>query len=863
MVIYIKKKGAILMKKFLSLFLAVVLIFGVMAPVAVFAGNGPYHVTIENANLESDEPYSALSLIDLESFEEYMIYPTLEDYPIPEDMKAQVVYDKDTNTLTLTNFVGQTHALIALCMGDDFKIALEGYNELLCIQSAANGWNSSITLAGTGELILNRAAIGIPAIDLYADGFPSTLTVEKDVKLTAIAGNEEDESSYSISVKGSTAETPVIMEAEMTAGEATLNEYTYEIIEEIRALDLDDAYYSYDIGLKKENDDALYIGCEYDTNEYLVSSLEYDEALNLYIAKAYTEDYELINPEEEGFTVIKDIPLYDEARNQYIGNPLDDQDETKKFVKIIDEESTLPLKKCVDENGIEFGYSESYDEAEGEEKTYTLYNISAHDKLEWVATKIERENNSNLDGYTPKVIKTEKRYDYLGAGTISTNGSKPISVPGIVKNVKLENGDGFIKITFSPVKDAEYYDVYSYDFKSKKWLLKQSFEAKENPSYQIEEVTADTTYFFIVIARNKAGSGSDSGKWSEITYRAPTRAVVYEMPSNGIKVKWYRHSEGVKYRLYRRAEGEKTWTKITDTTGSNYTDKTAKYGVNYQYAVRIFFSEGYSASKVAPVIRRVSKTALVSAINNRDGSIQFNWKKATGAEGYKIYRKTGKSGWTLLSVIEDPKVTSFTDKSAKKGTTYTYTARAYNSTANGAFESGITIKCLATPVIKVSNATKGVKITWNKVAGVSFYRVYRRRSGEVLWTALKDTKSLSFTDTKAAAGKTYEYTVRAIGGNSVSSWNVEGVLRLTNPALKTAKKAANGIKVTWGGVAGATSYNVYRKTAKSGWTMIGNTKAKSFVDKSAKKGVTYTYTVRACNAHYISSYSSTGIKGKY
>ena len=853
------------MKRFLSVLLATLLIFGIMAPISVFAEKGPHPTTIDKIESISDSvQYSAIVLMDVENYDMYTVYPALEELPLPDEIKENISYDKETNTLTLTDFIAQELALLTYCMGDDFKIVVEGYNEFLSIRSYANGWGGSLTIAGDGELILNRYSADSSAILIEADGDPSTLTVKKSVKLTAFEGNKAYfPKNYSIYVKGSTTPDPASLGNDMDTGEACPNEYNYDIIDKINAYDLGFAYTYYDVGLKKENDDTIYVGLEYNDNEYFVSSLEYDEALDMYIAEAYNEGNE-INPEEEGFTVIEDVPLYNEAYDHYIGNPDDSEDETKKFVKIIEKGFQSTLNICTDENGKEYGYDvlpeEDYET--GDIKyIYTLYEIAPHDKLGWVATAIERDDTT-LNGYTPKVIRTERRYDYLGIGTISTNGSKPLSAPGIVKNIKLENGNGFIKISFSPVKDAEYYDVYSYDFSSKKWLLKQSFEATEKPEYQIKPVSADKTYYFIVIARNKIGAGSDSGTWSQITYRAPTKAVAYEVPSNGIKIKWYRHPEGTKYRLYRRAEGETSWTKITDTKNSNYTDKTAKYGVKYQYAVRIYFKEGYSASKTSAYITRVAKAKLVSLANNVDGSIKFTWKKAAGADGYKIYRKTAKSGWTLLQDIKDSSATTYIDKSAKKGTTYTYTSRAYNSNSKGTFEAGISIKCLATPVVKLSNATNGVKISWNKITGVSFYRVYRRLAGEKSWTAIKDTKSLSFTDTKASAGKNYEYTVRAISGKSVSSWNVVAIVRLKTPTLKTASATEEGIKVTWGGVTGAKSYNVYRKTAKSGWTLITNTTGKSFVDTTAEKGVTYIYTVRALNGDYISSFNSTGLKIK-
>ena len=74
--------------------------------------------------------------------------------------------------------------------------------------------------------------------------------------------------------------------------------------------------------------------------------------------------------------------------------------------------------------------------------------------------------------------------------------------------------------------------------------------------------------------------------------------------------------------------------------------------------------------------------------------------------------------------------------------------------------------------------------------------------------------------------------------------------------------------VTYGKVTGATEYIVYRKNGNGNWskiaTVTGNKKT-TYLDKTAKKGVTYTYTVRAVNGKYKSLYNSKGltVKDKY
>jgi fibronectin type 3 domain-containing protein len=86
---------------------------------------------------------------------------------------------------------------------------------------------------------------------------------------------------------------------------------------------------------------------------------------------------------------------------------------------------------------------------------------------------------------------------------------------------------------------------------------------------------------------------------------------------------------------------------------------------------------------------------------------------------------------------------------------------------------------------------------------------------------------------------------------------------LTMPKT-TVKAVKTGITVTWTQSTGATSYEVYRaeynkKTKKySGYKKVVTAKstAKSYTDKTAKKGVKYKYTVKAVNGKVASAYNA-------
>ena len=116
---------------------------------------------------------------------------------------------------------------------------------------------------------------------------------------------------------------------------------------------------------------------------------------------------------------------------------------------------------------------------------------------------------------------------------------------------------------------------------------------------------------------------------------------------------------------------------------------------------------------------------------------------------------------------------------------------------------------------------------------------------------------------KAKAGTYYRYTVRAVYGDKKSSYKASSnVIRLVNPTV-TVTKASSGIKVTWNKVAGTKNYRVYRNEYVNGkwtgWSILSDVSSKTFAytDKTAKKGKTYKYTVRAFNAKNSSSYTAS------
>lgn len=187
------------------------------------------------------------------------------------------------------------------------------------------------------------------------------------------------------------------------------------------------------------------------------------------------------------------------------------------------------------------------------------------------------------------------------------------------------------------------------------------------------------------------------------------------------------------------------------------------------------------------------------------------------------------------------------------------------------FENGVCTECgkndgsvkPATPeLIRIKNTIRGPVVKWEPVANATGYKVYAKVNGK--WTlraTIDAADGATYVDTKAESGVTYTYSVKAVNGSVVSGYDKEGltITFIDDPALKSIANTQNGVKVKWGKVAGATEYNVYRRTASTDWGKIAVVKGTSYVDETAKSGKGYIYVVRASDGKTLSSYDANGI----
>lgn len=186
-----------------------------------------------------------------------------------------------------------------------------------------------------------------------------------------------------------------------------------------------------------------------------------------------------------------------------------------------------------------------------------------------------------------------------------------------------------------------------------------------------------------------------------------------------------------------------------------------------------------------------------------------------------------------------------------KKATYTATGvRKYTCKTCGAAKQVTIAKLKLTKVtVKAAQQTSAVKLTWNRSAGASGYKIYRR-TAKGRYVCIKTVKSgtTSYVDKTVKSGNRYYYCVKAYNGNVFSGYTETDILYIKAPVV-TVRKSAQGVKLSWKKSAGAKKYIVYRKTPTGKYRAVKTVTAKtlSWTDKTAKKGQTYYYIVKAVN----------------
>lgn len=245
--------------------------------------------------------------------------------------------------------------------------------------------------------------------------------------------------------------------------------------------------------------------------------------------------------------------------------------------------------------------------------------------------------------------------------------------------------------------------------------------------------------------------------------------------TNSISVSWDKNEQSDDYLIQvHRSAGWINAGTTNNKTSFDITDLAT--ASNYRIRVRAFKTVNGAtySGKFSQEIETATAPSIPSKLassNVKPDSLKLTWKKQTNANYYKVYKYNGKTSKYEFFRQVDKGVNNFlVINSLKPNTTYKFKVTAHKKSKDGELLNSArstaftTYTSPAKPEIisAKSGAKKKITVKWNKLSGVTGYRV--------MWSTTKDFSSNfksvyvtggSTTLSTAQTGKTYYVRVQA------------------------------------------------------------------------------------------------------
>lgn len=257
------------------------------------------------------------------------------------------------------------------------------------------------------------------------------------------------------------------------------------------------------------------------------------------------------------------------------------------------------------------------------------------------------------------------------------------------------------------------------------------------------------------------------------------------------------------------------------------------------------------SSTPSPTPSQEPTVATLTALKLDREKLTLQIGKQTSLTATPTYSAEGATPWMVYWKSDHPEVASVNDCGeiiAKK------TGKAVITVYNGTVRATCTVVVPPDkPKVTASVSGKKLKLSWKKVSGASGYAIYRLNGGS--YKRIKTVKASTRQVTLALADGKQAYSYRVCAYRTIDGKKYYGGKSGVKTAVSTVSSLqakavrGKGIKLTWKSLKTVDGYVIYRKTGKNGSykkiKTAADKKSGGYTDKTAKKGKTYYYRIRA------------------
>ena len=162
-------------------------------------------------------------------------------------------------------------------------------------------------------------------------------------------------------------------------------------------------------------------------------------------------------------------------------------------------------------------------------------------------------------------------------------------VPAKVSGLKASQTQKSIKLSWSAVKGAEKYKVFTYSAKTKKY---KEIGSTKKTSFTVSSLKSGTAHTYYVKAYKKVGDtyypSADYAKITTATKTAAPKISAINSEKNKASLSWKKISGADGYEVYTSSSKSGTFRKLSSTTKLSYTNYFLKSGSTVYYKVRAY-----------------------------------------------------------------------------------------------------------------------------------------------------------------------------------------------------------------------------------------------------------------------------------